>query len=253
MWLFEAPKTYTEVCKKVAQAVFYIVLIELFILSQISTDFAAFMKTISFNTQTEIIGIKLYVAYIYVPLILSIIENIFKVHYVIGKKIKLIEIYDGCIIFKAYINALKIDTNLSSTKLYQVFRKNSHLKKLLRDHFYYYVSDTDPKIDSHDIHMALDSLCWVWIFLDIIVISILQCIICTILKLFSWSISKYLIIGLVIYSLILIILLLLLLVTSCKNYSTKEVIAAVKKDTETGQSKKNNELKEIIINALHNK
>ena len=27
MWLFEAPKTYTEVCKKVAQAVFYIVLI----------------------------------------------------------------------------------------------------------------------------------------------------------------------------------------------------------------------------------
>ena len=48
MWLFECSKTYAEMRQKIAHAVFYISLIEVFVLAQISSEFSEILKTLSF-------------------------------------------------------------------------------------------------------------------------------------------------------------------------------------------------------------
>ena len=253
MWLFETPKTYSEMCTKISKSVFFISLIELFILAQISPVFSGFMKVISFNTETEVIGIKLYVAYIYVPIILSVLENIFKLHDKMGRIIKLRKIFDGKVIFSAYIKELGITLPKSSVKPYKIYAESEELRSKISSHFYYYVSSTTPRIDEHYVHMALDSWCWVWILLDNIAISLLLCIAAMALKFSSLSISWWLMIGLFIYSALLTGLLLLLLMTSCKSNSINEVKAAVKEDCENEKGKRNSELKKEIENALLNK
>lgn len=252
MWLFEAPKTYTEMCKKIAQAVFYMTLIELFVLSQISSDFADFMKMISFNTETEVIDIKLYIAYIYVPLAVSVIENIFKLHDRIQKIFDLRTIFEGCILFKAYIHALELK-NPHDKNMCNVYRNNKKIREVCLNHFYCYVSDENPKIDAHDVHMALDAWCWVWILLDCIVVSMILCVATFGLKLLVWNINKWLVIGLVIYSMVLAGIMFLQLITSCKKYTTKEVYAAVNADKQMGKDGLNDKVKKEIKNALHNK
>lgn len=252
MWLFDAPKTYTEMCKKIAQAVFCVTLVGLFVLSQISSDFAGVMKIISFNTESEVIGIKLYIAYIYVPIAVSIIENIFKLHDKIQKIFELRTIFEGHVLFKAYIHALGLK-NPHDKNICKIYRNNKKIRKTCLDHFYYYVSDVGPKIDAHDVHMALDAWCWVWILLDCIVVSVILCVVTVVLKLWVWDINKWLIIGLIIYSAVLAGMLLLQLMTTCKKYTKKEVLAAVKADELEGNGALNDKVKKEIKNALHNK
>lgn len=249
MWLFEAPKNYTEMCKKIASSVFYITLIEVFILTQASSDFANIMVALSFGVQFKINEIKLNIALIYLPIIFSVLENIFKLHDLFGKIFNLRNKYSGSVIFYQYVKELYPDNKKSYKACKKIYLNNESLQKTVGNHFYTYASSTNPKIDAHYVHMALDSWCWVWILLDNIVISLLFLIV-TILASFFITISKSLIWGLLIYIFNIIVIKFLLIKTYCKKYSIIEVKKCVKYDKDKNSEEMNNTLKEEIKNAL---
>lgn len=251
MWLFKSPKNYTEMCQKIASSVFYITLTEVFILTQASSDFANVMVALSFGVQFKINEIKLNIALIYLPIIFSVLENIFKLHDLFGKTFNLRNKYSGSVIFYQYVKALCPNNQKSYKECQKIYLKNKPLQDAIGNHFYTYASSTNPKIDAHYVQMALDSWCWVWILLDNIVISLLFLAIIVFASFFI-TISKSLIFGLLIYIFILIVIKFLLIKTYCKKYSIKEVKQCVKYDKDNNSGNMNNTLQKEIENALSN-
>lgn len=248
MWIFECVKNYSEMRAKISKALFCISLIEIFILAQISPDFSDVLKTVSFNTETEILGIKIYVAYIYIPLTVSVLENIFSLHDKIGKLFKIRHIFSKKIIFLEYIKQLNINTKKTNKELIKIYSNNKELSSAIGNHFYYHVSSTNPKIDDHYVHMALTAWSWVWIILDTVAFSLLFELFIIIFK----ACDIRFILGFGIYILLLIILLFLILFCECKKCTINEIKKSVDYDKKE-KNEKNQELKGIIKNALSNK
>lgn len=246
MFLFECPKNYQDMRKKIATSVFFMTLIEIFILAQISQGFSDLMKSLSFNTETSIFEIKLYVSYIYLPFVFSVLEYIFKVHDCIGKIFRIRDKFSASAIFIPYTKYLKINTLKNEKELKKLYIDNEDMRKIIGNNFYYYASSTEPKIDSHNISMALDSWCWFWIFLDYTVISLIFLIVVIFTDIFSKSIHfpKEIYIGFTIFLIIIILLTVLIIVFECKKYSDKEVEQIVKL-LEKDQKKKEEFIKEI--------
>ena len=253
MWIFENPKSYPDMCKKIAQSVFIISLIELFILAQISNDFSEFLKKISFNTETQICGIKMYVSYIYIPLVLSILENIFKMHDKIGRIFKIRPRNAATVIFPAYMKELGISTSKSNKDQKGLYYANIDLQRVMGDHFYYHVSYSHPKIDNHEVYMALDSWTWFWIILDTFCVTMLFIIALIVVSIFFFRVSMKLYVGLTIYLLLLLLLDFFLLKHRCSYYTKREIHLAIKYDKENNNGKLNEKLKGQIENALYNK
>lgn len=250
MWIFESPKNYTEMCEKIASAVFYMTLIKVFILTQISSDFADLMVTLSFGVEFKINEIKLNIAIIYLPILFSVLENIFKLHDLFGRIFNIRNKYSGSVIFYQYVKELIPNNKKSYKTCRKIYLKNETLQNAVANHFYIYASSANSLIDSHYIHMALDSWCWVWILLDSAIISLLFLIV-TVFASFFTTISKLLIFGLLIYISILIVIIFLLLKTYCKKYSIIEVKKCVKYDEDNNFGNVNKILKKEIKNALY--
>ena len=249
MWLFDGINTYTEMRKKIAHAVFYISLIQVFVLAQISSDFSEILKTFSFATETEIFDIKIYVAYIYLPIIFSVLENIFRLHDKIGKIFKIRDIFAKKVILNAYISELAINiTDIRKKDIYNIYEKNKNLRDSIGNHFYDHVSCTNPKIDEHYVQMALTSWTWVWILLDSIIITVLLDLTSII-----WKVNFKFIIGISIFIVVQIILLIVVICCECRIHTIKEIHQAFKYDKQNNNGLSNNKLKEVIINALPNR
>ena len=249
MWLFEGINTYTEMRQKIAHAVFYISLIQVFVLAQISSDFSEILKALSFKTETEIFEIKIYVAYIYLPIIFSVLENIFRLHDKIGNIFKIRDIFAKKVIFYAYISELDINIKgIRKKDIYNIYKKNKKLRDSIGNHFYDHVSCTNPKIDEHYVQMALTSWSWVWILLDSIIITVLLDLISIL-----WNVNLKFIIGISIFIVIQIILLIVVICCECRIHTIKEIHQAVKFDNESNKGLSNDKLKEVIINALSNR
>lgn len=103
MWLFDIPKNYPEMLKKIAWTMFFVVAIFLFIFSNISEAFSTFMSEISFGLRYENYGLKLYISYIYIPLIFALLENIFKLHDLISDVFRIRFRFDKYIIIKEFL------------------------------------------------------------------------------------------------------------------------------------------------------
>jgi hypothetical protein len=232
MWLFESPKDYPEMLKKIAWSVFFIVAIGLFILSQCMESFADFMKSISFGIQFENQGIKLYVAYIYIPLALAIIENIFKLHDRVSDVFRIRYRFDKFVIINAYLQKLKM--------LKKIKNVNKHNReRIMNDIFYEYASSTKPVIDTHLIYMALGAWSWYWIIIDAIVVSI---IIGTIMICMEFIFLNFIIaLGVITF---LIILSIIIKCFQCKKYAMREVDEILK------DSNRNSEIYRYLKNAL---
>ncbi len=249
MWLFECTKTYTEMRAKVSQSVFYIVLIEVFVLAQISTQFAEVLKIISFGTETEFLNIKIYIAYIYVPIIISVLENIFRLHQKLGRIFGVEKKFAKKVMFQGYINTLGVDVSkIKKKELYKIYDKNKIIKKEIDKHFYCFVSGTNPKIDEHYVHMALTAWCWVWILIDSISVTAFWGGV----TMFYQMNGKF-IFGVCIFVFLQVLILILLLVTECKKNTMKEIIQAVRKDETEFKGENNKRLKEVINSALSNR
>ena len=232
---------------KISTSVFWITLIETFILTQASSGFSDLMTLLSFGKNIKIDNVELNIALLYLPIIISIIENIFKMHDVIGKRVNLRNRYDGLIIFYQYLTEFGIQKTRNDCK--KIYINDKELRDTIGKHFYSYTSSTKPIIDKHDIIMALDAWCWVWILIDNIVISLLF-LIGSLLYTIIFHGSYWLVLGLLIFIILLIILTFFTLKFECAKYSTREVKNIIIYDNEQNEGKKNEELKEKIENAL---
>ena len=162
MWIFENPKNYSDMMKKIALTMFIIVLISLFVFSNFSSPFSDFMLKISFDFEYELAGgIKLYISYLYLPLIFTLLENIFKLHDKISDLFQIRYRFDRKIIIQTFL------IELNMTNKYSAVNKNNR-KKIMKDIFYKYVSSTKPIMDTHLIYMALGQWCWYWICIDLL-------------------------------------------------------------------------------------
>lgn len=86
------------------------------------------MKIISFNTEVEISSLKLYISYIYIPIIFSIVENVFKMHDLFGRIFGIRRLFSGTVIFPEYIKQLKIEVKLSRLGLLKKYLKDKNLQ-----------------------------------------------------------------------------------------------------------------------------
>lgn len=166
MLLFENPKSYAEMTKKISYTVFLFALFGLFFVSQISSDFADFMKSISFKMSAEFYGMKLNLSLLYIPIVIATLENVFNIHDKLSDLFGIRYRYDKNIIIGHFLKVLNMDKYIQ-----KVNRKNR--ESIMNEIFYEYVSSTSPKIDPHLIYLALGAWSWYWIFLDTFLVTLL--------------------------------------------------------------------------------
>ena len=80
MWIFKSIKNYEEMVDKIANSVFVISTILLFLLSQANDGFFAILEKMSFGAYVEIFNLKLHLAVFYIPFIMGVLEHAFKIH-----------------------------------------------------------------------------------------------------------------------------------------------------------------------------
>lgn len=231
MWIFESPTNYSEMISKISKCVFVISLIILYLFCQISDDFNLFFEQISFGAIYEFGGIKLNFALLIVPLIMGILEHVFKIHDKISSLIMLRKFYDKRIIVS---NMLK--KSECGKKINQL--SEEEFKKCMNI-FYEYASSTSPQIDSHYITLTLNEWCWFWIFFDILILIIPTGTIFLILK---WSCKNLLYVGIL---MLVLVFVLFLIMCQTISYTNKEVDVIFKKY--------NNDIKNGIRNALYSR
>lgn len=211
MWLFDIPKNYPEMLKKIAWTMFFVVAIFLFIFSNISEAFSTFMSEISFGLRYENYGLKMYISYIYIPLIFALLENIFKLHDLISDVFRIRFRFDKHIIIKEFLVKCNKINKIDSVNM-------ENRDEIMSNIFYKYAGYGDPCIDVHLIYMALGSWSWYWVILDTLAVTLVLGIIFLITN-FSW-ISLMTIFCIVIA---LNIIMYLIKNFSCKKYAILEV------------------------------
>lgn len=210
MWLFDTPKNYPEMLKKIAWTMFFVVAIGLFVISHISTDLANIMSEISFGVQYESSGIKIYISYLYIPLIFALLENIIKIHNKISDLLKIRYRFDKNVIIKKSLELCNKTNKLTLIN-------QSNRVKIMSNIFYKYAGYANPSIDVHLIYMALGTWSWYWIFLDTFLATSILGILYLAIS-FSW-------ISLITISIILFFILIImrLIYCSCKKHAIREV------------------------------
>lgn len=212
MFLFANPKDYPEMIKKIAWTMFFVALLGELIISLVSSSFAEFMSGISYGIKFEDHGIKLYLSFLYFPLLFAILENVFKIHDRLSDILKIRYRFDKYVIIKKYLDTLGL-----SQKIDMITNRNRD--KVMYKIFYAYAGYTNPSIDAHLIYMALGNWSWYWIFLDSTLVTI---VIGTLFLTLSFSWMR--LAGVLIIIAILILLMLIIRNSSCKEYAEKEVI-----------------------------
>ena len=228
MWLFESIDNYGKMIEKISKTAFMFSLLLLYCISCVNNEFKDFMETISFGATYEIFGVELNLALFYLPIIMGVLEHVFKIHDKVSDLLKIRKTYDKYVIINGLIK--KTNSNVSIKKC-----KGKLISKLMSKTFYQFASSTDPKIDSHYVTMALNEWCWFWIVLDTGLLLLVLGIVFLALN-WSWINFMFVVIGVVV---ILVFLFLILLQTI--QYTKKEISAilddskrfeSVKKDIE---------------------
>lgn len=151
----------------------------------------------------------------------------------------------------AYIKELNINTKNNSKLIYYYYKNSNSLNEEIKNHFYFFASSTVPKIDSHYINLALNSLCWYWIIWDSILVTFFMLITGIILRIFSKAIiSTNFFIGLLVFIVVLIIFE-LLVKQACMENTKKEIELIVRYDYRNNDGKYNKKLIELIKKDLH--
>ena len=211
MWFFDTPKNYPDMLKKIALTMFFVVMILLFVFSQASEDFSSFLLSISMNQKLQVAGIDLYSAFVYIPAIFAVLENMFRLHDRLSDIFLIRYYFDKKIILTKMLNLLNLSdkTNLI----------NKHNRdKMMSSVFYKYAGYNSPVIDQHNIYMALGCWSWFWIVLDTLAVTV---IIGTIFLITIFMLINFIILICVVA--ILLSLLVLLYYFGCKKYAIFEV------------------------------
>jgi len=230
--------------EKISKSVFFITLFLLFIISTANENFTHFLIKISFNAEYEIFGIKICISLFYIPFIVGILENSFKIHDKISKLLGIRKRFDKNVIIHELFRLLEIKTDEKQIK-------EKTVSSIMSFAFYEYASSTNPKIDEHQIHLALGGWCWYWIALDTFVSMFITGVLFLI---FSWSCYNFLIWVIILFLLSVYMFFIWLQV---KKYSRDEVLSILRYLEDIGKDKDmvNNKAKiiERIENALQNR
>lgn len=218
MWFFETPKNYPDMLKKIAFTMFFVVMILLFVFSQASEDFSSFLLSISMNQKLQVAGIDLYSAFIYIPFIFAILENMFKLHDRLSDILLIRYNFDKKIILTHMLKQLDL-----SDRVRLINKRNRD--KIMNSVFYKYAGYNSPVIEQHNIYMALGCWSWFWIVLDTLMVTF---IIGTIFLIKNLMLINFVI--LISVMAVLILLLILLYQFGCKKYAIFEVEDIVSND-----------------------
>jgi hypothetical protein len=189
------------------------------------------MKKCSFGVEYELFGIKLYMALLYIPLIISVLENAIQLHDLLQKPLKIRESFDRKVIITSFLDKLEIEhTNqtLKSKKLYNA---------VMYGVFYKYASSTNPRIDEHVIGLALGTWCWFWIIFDTEILFLILGFIFVVLN------GSKQIIGLYVIGNFALVVLMALLISRAAVRSRSEVNAIL-------MTSEREQIKETITSAL---
>lgn len=231
MWIFESPTNYSEMVSKISKCVFIISLIILYLFCQISDDFNLFLEQISLGAVYEFGGIKLNFALLVVPLLMGVLEHVFKIHDKISFLMRIRDTYD-----KRIIVAKMLKGSGSNKKVDNLSKKE--LENCMNI-FYRYASSTSPKIDLHYITLTLNEWCWFWIFFDILILILPTSIIFLILK---WSCKNLLYVGIFVFVLVVMLFLIML-----------QTISYTKKELDVIFKEYRGDVQKGIKDALHSK
>lgn len=233
--MFSTPQNYSEMVRKISFYVLFVSLIITILLSHFLSDVGDLMQKISLGLTFEIQGIELCISYIYAPMLISLLENIFKIHDRISDLLCIRYRFDKDVIIRHFLSRLKIK------KLYKSINKGNR-KQIMQHIFYKYASSTDPQIDRHLIDMALGAWCWYWILLDTSICILISGIIWLIFS-FAW-INVFVILVLFV---VLYILMKILKDSQCCRYAKAEVDAILELPEQKGV------IKRYLTNALQNR
>jgi len=253
MWLFISPSNYSEMRTKIASCVFVFSLIELFVFAQTSSSFSQILLKLSFNYTFTVAGVELYIAYLYIPVLLAVLENIFNLHDYTQRLFHIRERFEGKYMLSQYADCLGFD-GVSGSETYNAYKDCPKLKKVFLSHFYSYASSVNPKIDKHYITSTLDAWCWFWIVWDSSIICILMLIMGILLPVISEIrvSSRFLIMMLVL--LLASSVLEMLIMRECKKRSETEIKAVFNldvKDEKTETTETTETIKALLKNALY--
>ena len=169
MWIFSSPKNYTEMVEKISKSTFVLSIFLLYILYCTNDQFADALNRLSFGIQYKFIGIQFCLAGFYLPLLIGLIEHIFKIHDKISELLKIRYKYDTYVIINNMAKKCDICLNINNIN-------KSNCKKIMGKIFYKYASSTKPEIDEHNILLALNEWCWFWIILDTTILFLITSI-----------------------------------------------------------------------------
>lgn len=242
MWIFKSIKNYEEMVDKIANSVFFISTILLFLLSQVNDGFVAIIEKMSLGAYVEMFNLKFYLAVFYIPFIMGVFEHAFKIHDKISLILGIRKKYDKNVVVKNIIAHCKIK---NVTRL-----SDRQVCKIMNSCFYRYVSSTNPVIDSHYITLTLTEWCWFWIILETLILFI---IVGTIWLVLSWWNWRY---FLVVIAIVIFLLALLILVYMQTMEYTKKEISAIFSITDEEKTDNVNIkvlIEEAVKNALSDK
>jgi hypothetical protein len=217
VWIFDSPENYTEMIQKISKSTFFVLIIMLYVLSQINNEFSEFLKSISFGGIYEFAGIKINLATLYLPLVMGVFEHMFKIHDKLSDLLGIRRKYDRNIIVAEFLKTAKNTISIKSVTGKQV-------RSIMSSAFYRYASSTNPIIDRHYILLALNEWCWFWIVLDTTLL--LVCVSIPFLV-SSFNASSVVFILITLGTLSLLMLLILLQV---KSYTLHEIEAILSDD-----------------------
>ncbi len=214
-WLFEPPKNYPEMLKKIAYTMFFAVIIGMVILTNYLQSFSEFIKSISFGMQIEAYNIKIYIADLYIPLFFAILENVFEFHDKVSDLFKIRYKFDKFVIIKNFLDQLNMPNKIKNVN------KNNR-KAIMDEIFYKYAGYDKPSIDIHLIYMALHSWSWYWIIIDTMIVAVITGILMLLINFSA--------IGLFTFVAILFVLFILScsVKSQCKKYALREVNTILK-------------------------
>lgn len=210
MWLFESIDNYSKMIEKISKTVFMFSLLLLYCISCVNNEFKDFMETISFGATYEVFGVELNLALFYLPIIMGLLEHVFKIHDKVSDLFKIRKTYDKYVIINGLIK--KTSANASVKKC-----KGKLISKLMSKTFYQFASSTDPKIDSHYVTMALNEWCWFWIMLDTGLLLLALGVIFLVLN-WSWAHFWSVILGFLFFGFLLFLIMLQTI-----NYTNNEI------------------------------
>ena len=233
MWIFKSPNDYSEMVEKIAKCSFAISLILLYILSCANEDYYALLSEISFGGEYEFAKIKINLATLFLPLLIGILEHMFKLHDKMSDLLGIRTRYE-----KKYI-VMPILRKSGFTKVSDEMLKKDVCKRIMSKCFYKYASSTQPAIDKHSIVLTLNEWCWYWIVLDTMLLTTVTGLFFLI---FKWSLKNLL---LIIGALSAMCILLFLVKRQTVKYTQYEIEAIFSDKERKNEIKK--EIKQIPV------